>query len=182
MEQPTLNRAQRRELSKKSKQKKPQAGRRFATMQDAYAHLLKPIALLNDCRPYEEQDVAHDLLRIMAAFERLKDGTADQEDFSRVAVAMNLAKIRAIEIDEGLADELEKAQDAMMRCKARYQKHGRFGFDGEGLQACEYAIAAHEEILKASTPKQMENAMFAARKAVRLQTKQGQDLAKLLLG
>lgn len=180
MQEPQMNRAQRREQQKMAKRKKPQAGRRFDSMQDAYAHLLKPIALLNDCRPYRETEVAHDMLRIRAAFERLKDGTADQDDFNRVAVAFNLAKIRAIEIDETLADELEKSQDAMMRCKERYKKHGRFGFDGEGLQACEYAIEAHEAILVESSPKQMENAMFAAHKAVKLQTKQGQQLAQLL--
>lgn len=180
MEQPTLNRQQRREMAKKPKRKKPQAGRRFASAQDAYAHLLKPIALLNDCRPYREGEVAHDLLRIRAAFDRLKDGSADKQDFDRVAVAFNLAKIRAIEIDEALADELESAQDAMIRCKERFKKHGHFGFDGCGLQACEYALEAHETILEASSHKQMQNAMEVARKAIKLQTKHGQQLAQLL--
>lgn len=176
----TMNRAMRREAKKAAKRKKPQAIRRFASAQDAYAHLLKPIALLEECRPYKEIEVAHDMLKIRAAFERLKDGTADQDDFNRVGVAFNLAKIRALEIDEGLADELEKSQDAMMRCKERYKKHGHFGFDGCGLQACEYAIEAHEAILTESSPKQMQNAMEVARKAIKLQTKHGQQLAQLL--
>lgn len=176
----TMNRAMRREAKKAERRKKPQAGRRFATMQDAYAHLFKPIALLYDCRPYREGEVAHDLVKIRVAFSRIKEGTADQEDFNRVAVAFNLAKIRAIEIDEALADELENAQDAMIRCKERFKKHGHFGFDGCGLQACEYALEAHETILEASSHKQMQNAMEVARKAIKLQTKHGQQLAQLL--
>lgn len=181
MKEPRLNRADRRAMKKAARRKpqsKPRA--RFHTQQEAYAHLLKPIALLEECRPYKEVEVAHDMLKIRAAFERLKDGTADQDDFNRVGVAFNLAKIRALEIDEGLADELEKSQDAMMRCKERYKKHGHFGFDGCGLQACEYAIEAHEAILTKSSPKQMQNAMEVARKAIKLQTKHGQQLAQLL--
>lgn len=180
MEQPTLNRKQRRDMDKKAKAKKAQAGRRFATMQDAYAHLLKPIALLNDCRPYREDELSTDMLRIRTAFDRIKEGTADQEDFNRVGVAINLAKIRALEISEELADGIERGQDAMVRCKQRFEKTGRWGFDGEGLQDMAYAMEAHEAILVESSPKQMENAMFAMRKALQIQSKNGQYLAKIL--
>lgn len=180
MEQPTLNRKQRRDMAKKAKAKKPQAGRRFATMQDAYAHLLKPIALLNDCRPYREDELSTDMLRIRTAFDRIKEGTADQEDFNRVGVAINLAKIRALEISTELADGIERGQDAMVRCKLRFEKTGRWGFDGEGLQDMAYAMEAHEAILVESSPKQMENAMFAMRKALQIQSKNGQYLAKIL--
>ena len=166
-----LNREQRRALEKKQRRQptsRPRA--RFATNAEAYAHLLKPIALLDACRPYAESELAHDLLRIMACYERLKDGTADEEDFNRVAVAINLAKVRALEIDQTLADELEKAQDAMMASKERRLKRGRFGFDGPGLQAMEYAIEAHEAIVTASSPKQMENAMGVVRDVLVKQT------------
>lgn len=180
MEQPTLNRQQRRDMAKKAKSKKPQTGKRFASMQDAYAHLLKPIALLKDCRPYREEELSTDMLRIRTAFERIKDGTADHEDFNRVGVAINLAKVRALEISEELANGIERGQDAMVRCKERYEKTGRWGFDGQGLRDMDYAMEAHEAILVESSPKQMENAMFAMRKALQIQTKNGQYLAKIL--
>lgn len=181
MQEPQLNRADRRAMKKAARRKpqsKPRA--RFHTQQEAYAHLLKPIALLEECRVYEEREVAHDLLRIRAAFDRLVDGTADQEDFNRVGVAINLAKIRALEISEELADGIERGQDAMVRCKLRFEKTGRWGFDGEGLQDMDYAMEAHEAILVESSPKQMENAMFAMRKALKIQSKNGQYLAKIL--
>lgn len=175
------NRSQRRAMEKAARRQSTSRPRaQFASQQEAYAHLLKPIALLNDCRTYEEREIAGDLLRIRAAYDRLKDGTADKQDFDRVGVAINLAKVRAMEIDEMLANEIEKAQDAMMASKARHQKYGRFGFDGPGLQAMDYAIEAHEVILAESSPKQMENAMFAMHDALRKQTAHGQQLAELL--
>ena len=120
----------------------------------------KPFVLLNNCSPYQETEIAHDLVRIRFAFEGLRDGTADTEDFNRVAVAINLAKLRALEIDEILADAIERGQDAMSRCQARYRSTGRWGFDGQGLQAVLVALDMHDEILGKSSPAQMENAML----------------------
>lgn len=177
----TPNRAQRRTMEKAARRQpalRPRA--QFASQQEAYTHLLKPLALLSDCRTYEEREIVHDLLRIRAAYDRLKDGGADQEDFNRVAVAINLAKVRAMEISEPMANEIEIAQDAMMACKTRYQKHGRFGFDGPSIQAMDYAVEAYEVILSESSPKQMENAMFSMRAALQKQTAHGQQLARLL--
>lgn len=177
-----LNRAQRREAKKAEKRKeKLPRNRLFNSAQDALAHLLKPIALLRDCRPYEEREINLDLVKIREAFIRLKDGSADTEDFRRVAVAINLAKVRAMDIDDILANAIEDAQDAMTRCKERFTKHGRYGFDGQGLQITEYAIDAHEEILKNSSPKLMEDAMFVLHDVVKKQTPHGQQLSILLL-
>ena len=43
-----------------------------------------------------------------------------------------------------------------------------------------YAIEAHEEIVKLSSPKQMLDAMAAMHKALRIQSQHGQQLAQLL--
>lgn len=163
---PPMNRAQRRAAEKAAKRKPPAAAKRFTTKQDAYAHLLKPLALLNDCRPFREGEVDLDIVKVRFAYDRLKDGTADEGDFLLAGLTINMAKVRAMEISEFLADEIEKAQDAMNRCRERYLKHGRFGFDGEGLQAMEYAIEAHEEILVHSSPKQMQDAADVVRRVL----------------
>lgn len=197
-ETPTLNRAQRKaweKLQKSAAFKKASPYRQavelhrnglgFLIPKDVYKEVsvpnLKPLVLLNDCRPYHETEVAGQLIKIRFAYERLKDGTADKNDFDRVGVAINLAKVRAMEIDETLANALERAQDAMTRCKDRYQRHGRFGFDGPGLQDMEYAIEANEEIVTHSSPKQMDMAMQAMVEALRKQTGYGQQLAAMLL-
>ena len=71
-----------------------------------------------------------------------------------------------MEISEFLANEIEKAQDAMNRCRERYHKHGRFGFDGIGIQAMDFAIEANEEILQKSSPKQMQMAADVVRRVL----------------
>ena len=135
---------------------------------------------LNDSRPYEEHELLADFNKLSVSYLKLRDGGADETDFNRVAVAINLAKVRAMDIDAILANQIEQAQDAMMRCKARKQKHGTFGFDGPGLQAVAYAMDASEEIVKLSSPKQMMDALEVMQKALRIQSQQGQQLAQLL--
>ena len=93
-----------------------------------------------------------------AALERLVDGSADTDDFDRVAMCINMCKIRALEIDATLADMLDRTQDAMGACKARHYSHGRFGFDGPGLALVRDAIDACEAIIDASSPLQMRTA------------------------
>ena len=165
-EQIPMNRAQRRAAEKAAKRKPSAAAKRFASQKEAYAHLLKPPALLNDCRPFREGEVDLDIVKVRFAYDRLKDGTADEDDFLLVGLAINMAKVRAMEISEFLANEIEKAQDAMNRCRERYLKRGRFGFDGIGIQAMDYAIEAHDEILQKSSPKQMQMAAEVVRKVL----------------
>lgn len=114
--------------------------------------------VLENARPYEPGEQAGEHLMTRASFERLVDGSADTDDFDRVAMAINMVKVRAMEIDATLADMLERAQDAMGRCKTRYYSHGRFGFDGQGLELMREAIGAAEAIIDASSPLQMRTA------------------------
>ena len=180
---PPMNRAQRKAWDKLTKSAAFQKaspyrqavelhrkGLGFMVPKDVYTDAsipnLAPIALLNDCRPFREGEVDLDIVRVRGAYERLKDGTADEDDFLLAGLAINMAKVRAMEISEYLADEIEKAQDAMNRCRERFLKHGRFGFDGEGLQAMEYAIEAHDEILVNSSRKQMQDAADVVRRVL----------------
>lgn len=180
---PPMNRAQRKAWDKLTKSAAFQKaspyrqavelhrkGLGFMVPNDVYTDVsvnnLKPIALLNDCRPFREGEVDLDIVKVRGAYERLKDGTADEDDFLLAGLVINMTKVRAMEISEFLADEIEKAQDAMNRCRERYLKHGRFGFDGEGLQAMEYAIEAHDEILVHSSPKQMQDAADVVRRVL----------------
>lgn len=150
-------------------------GLAFLIPKDVYVDVsvpnLKPLALLNDCRTFREGEVDLDIVKIRGAYERLKDGSADEGDFLLAGLAINMAKVRALEISEFLANEIEKAQDAMNRCRERYLKHKRFGFDGPGIQAMDYAIEANEEILVNSSPKQMQMAADVVRRVLLKQDK-----------
>lgn len=176
-----MNRKDRRAAEKAARRKPPSKPRaRFNTYEEAYQHATKPLQLMENCRPYEESDVAHDLLRIRTAFERIEKGGADEEDFNRVAVAFNIAKVRALEIDESLADDLELTQDAMIRCKEQHQREGFFGMGVIDAGHCRQGLLIHEAILQASSPQQMKLAMDVMKTAIQRQTEQGKRLESQL--
>ena len=160
-----MNRAQRRAAEKAAKKKPSRMVRRFASEQEAIDHLLKPIALLYDCRPIQEEETLKDFNRIRMAVERLKDGTADKNDFEAISLALMIAGVRALDIDEALIPPIDAAMAAMTRCKRRKETHGRYGFDGVGLQDLLYAIEINEEIVRNSTRKQLMNASDKAMRA-----------------
>lgn len=142
-------RAQRRALARQ--QRRPQ---RTTTVD-----LAAPLRKLFNAAPHDPTEIVDEHLKVRACFERLRDGTAtDTDDFDHVAMTINMGKVRALEIDETLADMLERAQDAMGRCKDRYYRLGRFGFDGPGLQQVLDGLDACEAIIDASSPLQMSKA------------------------
>lgn len=118
------------------------------------------------CRPYTEEETATAHALTALAWQALQGGTGTEDDFDRVGKVINLAKIRALEIDKGLADALELAQDAMTACKARHAKHGRFGFTGSELQAMRTAMAYQVEIVNASSAEQMRRAYRVMRDTI----------------
>ena len=60
-------------------------------------------------------------------------------------------------------------------CKARYDKHGRFGFTGPELLVMRDALAYQVEIVNASSPEQMRRAYRVMRSTL---IKQAQERAK----
>jgi hypothetical protein len=97
--------------------------------------------------------------KLYSAFEGLKAGTTDDELFDRLASTLNAALIRAESIDELCLAPLQAAADALRRCDAIRARHGRYGFDGPGLQAMAAGLQVCEEIVRNSSPKQMFDAL-----------------------
>lgn len=123
------------------------------------------------CRPLTEAETATAHAITALAWQALQEGSGTAADFDRIARVINVAKVRALEINEWLANELEKAQDAMTACKERYLKHGRFGFSGPELQVMRDAMAYQVEIVNSSSPEQLRRAYRAAQKVIDQQIK-----------
>ena len=117
---------------------------------------LEGVARLDDCTPYRPGATTVKHIMTRESFARLVDGTASLEDYDRVVIALNLARIRAEEIDPQLAQEVGQTQAAMGRCADRYRNTGRFGFDGPSLQAMRIGLDHHEAITDASSARQMD--------------------------
>ena len=131
-----------------------------------HADPLASLRLLDRARPFDPGDTTEQHIKTRAAFERLADGTADNDDFDRVAMAINLAKIRALEIDRGLADLLEAGQEAMTAVRKRHDRWGKWEVLPAERVAIVDAMDAHEAITDASSPLQMYEALDVVRRSV----------------
>lgn len=93
------------------------------------------------------------------SFEALRTGTGERQDFETLAVLANVCVIRGEDINPLCVEVAQRAQAALMRCAARHEKTGRWGFDGPALQELEVVIDLYEQMLELSTPEQMRLAM-----------------------
>lgn len=139
---------------------------RKATRRKWQADPLAGLRLLDRARPFDVGDTTEQHIKTRAAFERLGNGTADNDDFDRVAMAINLAKVRALEIDRGLADELEAAQDAMTALRKRQERWGKWDMLETERTEIAHALSAAEAIADASSPLQMYEALDVVRRSV----------------
>ena len=127
---------------------------------------LAGLRLLDRARPFDEGDTTEQHIKTRACFERLADGTADNDDFYRVAMALNLAKVRALEIDRSLADLLEAGQTAMTSVRKRQERWNKWDVLPAERTAIVDALDAHEAITDASSPLQMHEALDVVRRSV----------------
>ena len=127
---------------------------------------LASLRLLDRARPFDPGDTTEQHIKTRACFERLADGTADNDDFDRVAIAINLAKVRALEIDRALADLLEAGQEARTAVRKRHDKWAEWEVLPADRSAMVEALDAHEAITDASSPLQMYEALDVVRRSV----------------
>lgn len=131
-----------------------------------HADPMASLRLLDRARPFDAGDTTEQHIKTRACFDRLADGTADKDDFDRVAMALNLAKVRALEIDRGLADLLKAGQDAMTAVRKRHDKWAKWEVLPAERTAIVDALDAHEAITDASSPLQMHEALDVVRRSV----------------
>lgn len=127
---------------------------------------LASLRLLDRARPFDAGDTTEQHIKTRACFERLADGTADNDDFDRVAIAINLAKVRALEIDRALADLLTEGQNAMTAVRKRQERWDKWDVLPAERTSIVEALDAHEAITDASSPLQMYEALDVVRRSV----------------
>jgi len=99
------------------------------------------------------------MTKLHSAFHDLRNGSIDDELFERVAASINVGIVRAEQIDELCVAPMLAMRDALIRCDEIRGRHGRYGFDGSGLQAMADGLDVYEEMVRKSTPNQMRAAM-----------------------
>jgi hypothetical protein len=109
------------------------------------------------------------MTKVYSAFADLKTGSTDDELFDRLSTHLNTVMVRAEQIDELCLAPLHAAADALRRCDAIRGRHGRYGFDGPGLQAMTAGLQVCEEITRNSSPRQMFDAFIESLARIRRQ-------------
>lgn len=135
--------------------------------------------IIQRCRPYMDepiigsdldgtQDACDKAMIIMRdAFVTIKTGKADPHDsreFDLLAHALGITYLRACDIagtdsfDNPMLPIWNAGNEALRRCRDRYNKLHRWGFDGPALDELDAALELYETILQSSSPAQMEDA------------------------
>lgn len=121
---------------------------------------LHPLDAIAACQPFPEPEITRILLKVHDAFARLRNGSTDTDLFDRLAAVLNVGLVRSEAIGPQGVEVFKAAQQALMRADEIFGSHGRYGFTGAGLEAMKHGIALYEEILRASTPRQMHDAQM----------------------
>jgi hypothetical protein len=102
------------------------------------------------------------MVKVRTAYELLRNGVASDADFDRVGAALNIGLIRAESIDPLCEQTMQLGIDAMYQCAGLNERHGKYGFTEPGLLAMNDAVNLYEEVLRKSTPLQMQDAKESA--------------------
>lgn len=122
--------------------------------------------LLDWARPFEGSDTLDLKIKVRDCLQTLKDGTSEAHHFDYVAMAFNVAMVRAESIDPSLVTTVQRGMDAMVRMRERAQRGLNLRFDSPGLRDTPPAIDVYEAILDASSPLQMALASKEAYKRI----------------
>ena len=124
--------------------------------------------VIQGSRPYGEANpkaATSIMVKLRLALQRLSDMATpddDIQDHDELMHAMAVALVRSHEIagsDNPCKEPLMEGVQALQRASERRSRTGRWGLDGLGIQALREAVGIYEEILMASSPKQMQTAL-----------------------
>ncbi len=147
--------------------------------------------VIQRCRPYTTEPIVGSwiegtqsaatkaMILMRDAYATIKAGQAnahDSREFDLLAHAAGVTYLRACDIagtdefDNPMLPIWRAGNEALRRCRERYTKLGRWGFDGPALDDIHAMVELYETILQSSSPAQMDEAsvrrleILAARK------------------
>lgn len=129
--------------------------------------------VMNRLEPFTEEELARLFLPIRMSFDALRNGTGTKQDFLDVVAACNSASLRGADVDPLCQQTAVTGLEALRRMWERHKRIGQWGFDGPGLADVELAIELHEQLVRLSTPLELQQTMsrvIAARDAAELKS------------
>lgn len=121
--------------------------------------LMKIATVLELNKPTTDAQCDGLMLELHSCFDALKNGSSDPELFNRLASSLNTALVLAEAIGQEVVDAMLLAHDALQHCAALRDRHGRYGFTGQGIQDVREALDLYSQIVRLSTPLQINAAV-----------------------
>jgi len=115
--------------------------------------------LMNKIQPFTPKEQAKLNLPLRVAFECLRTGKGDANDWHNLASACNIALVRSEDVDPLCVETCNRAQAALLRARDRFDRLNVWGFDGDALQDIPPMIDLHEQFVALSTSLQMQQAV-----------------------
>ena len=113
------------------------------------------LARLTDRQTLTTEEQTRITLPVHLAFAAIGNGTGTDADLGTLGVALNITAI-ALEGVQLCEQPIAAAQQALLRCAARKQTHGCYGWDGPGREAMREAIDLHDQLLTHAAPAHTE--------------------------
>jgi hypothetical protein len=105
------------------------------------------------------------ITRASTSLFKMKNGLVDDNNtdvHDDIAHFIGVSQIRIRDIGGPVAgeiiDELNKAARAILRARERHERTGKWGLDGPAIGELDYALAIYTEVVRSSSPQQMEDA------------------------
>jgi hypothetical protein len=96
------------------------------------------------------------------AFDRIRSGDGKTNDFIILSDASNVSLVRAEKINPLVESVCLVARDALLRCKSRFYKTGRWGFDGPAISAIADMLDVYEQMVDLLKPHQIQDDLAEA--------------------
>jgi hypothetical protein len=96
------------------------------------------------------------------AFDRIRSGDGKANDFIILSDASNVSLVRAEKINPLVESVCLVARDALLRCKSRFYKTGRWGFDGPAISAITDMLDVYEQMVDLLKPHQIQDDLAEA--------------------
>lgn len=109
--------------------------------------------------PMDQAYATKIMVQLRTAYQRMREGNGTDEDFDQIAAAMNVGLMRAEKIGQPVVDGINAGLQALTAADRRKGAHGTYGFSGPELLSMNCAMDLYEEILRNSTPRQMQEAL-----------------------
>lgn len=107
---------------------------------------------------YNNHDMRAIMMKVSSAFIALRDGSNSTADFNTLASILNIGSIRAETVGRDAVQVFDEAKTALMEADAIYESLRCYIFTPGQLVSLAKAVQGYSELLKMSTPAQMEEA------------------------